>query len=111
VLPIGAYGEQWPDIHLNPEEAVRAHRDLQGGLFVPIHWATFDLALHTWAEPVERLLSAGHDIQIAIPRPGQRIAAGQAPAPDGWWRVLGEPATLPPAPGAASAQPVTPPAS
>ena len=59
VLPIGAYGEQWPDIHLNPEEAVQAHRDLGGGLFVPIHWATFDLALHTWAEPVERLLAAG----------------------------------------------------
>ncbi|MET0863182.1 MAG: MBL fold metallo-hydrolase, partial [Nakamurella sp.] len=28
VLPIGAYGPQWPDIHLNPEEAVQAHRDL-----------------------------------------------------------------------------------
>ena len=31
VLPIGAYGDQWPDIHLNPEEAVAAHRDLGGG--------------------------------------------------------------------------------
>ena len=46
VLPIGAYGEQWPDIHLDPEEAVRAHRDLVAGCSCPIHWATFDLALH-----------------------------------------------------------------
>ena len=79
VLPIGAYGEQWPDIHLNPEEAVQAHLDLGGDLFVPIHWATFDLALHTWAEPVERLLAAGQDLRIAVPRPGERIAGAQSP--------------------------------
>lgn len=89
VLPIGAYGEQWPDIHLNPEEAVTAHRDLGGGLFVPIHWASFDLALHTWAEPVERLLAAADGIRVAVPRPGERVAGDDAPAPDGWWRRLG----------------------
>jgi L-ascorbate metabolism protein UlaG (beta-lactamase superfamily) len=89
VLPIGAYGDQWPDIHLNPEEAVAAHRDLGGGLFVPIHWASFDLALHTWAEPVERLLAAADGIPVAVPRPGERISGDDAPAPDGWWRTLG----------------------
>ncbi|MFY1621266.1 MBL fold metallo-hydrolase, partial [Micromonospora sp. WMMD736] len=26
LLPIGAYHPAWPDIHMNPEEAVRAHR-------------------------------------------------------------------------------------
>ncbi len=89
VLPIGAYGDQWPDIHLNPEEAVAAHRDLGGGLFVPIHWASFDLALHTWAEPVERLLAAADGIRVAVPRPGERVAGDDAPTPDGWWRTLG----------------------
>jgi L-ascorbate metabolism protein UlaG (beta-lactamase superfamily) len=104
VLPIGAYGEQWPDIHLNPEEAVQAHLDLRGDLFVPIHWATFDLALHTWAEPVERLLAAGQGLRIAVPRPGERIAGAPTPTPDGWWRPLD------PAAGT-SAQRVTPTAS
>ena len=42
-------------------------------LFVPIHWATFDLALHTWAEPMDRLRAAGADAHIAAPRPGQRV--------------------------------------
>ena len=88
VLPIGAYGDQWPDIHLNPEEAVLAHHDLRGDLFVPIHWATFDLALHSWAEPVERLLVAGAGLHIAVPRPGERIIADDAPSPDGWWTTL-----------------------
>lgn len=95
VLPIGAYGDQWPDIHLNPEEAVQANRDLGGGLFVPIHWASFNLAFHGWAEPVERLLVAGDDLDVVVPRPGQRIEPGAdvtRPADDPWWR------TLPPAP-------------
>lgn len=89
ILPIGAYGEQWPDIHLNPEEALQAHRDLRGDLFLPIHWATFDLALHSWSEPVERLLTAADSIRIAVPRPGERVSGADAPAPNGWWRTLG----------------------
>ncbi len=89
VLPIGAYGEQWPDIHLNPEEAVAAHRDLRGGLFIPIHWATFDLALHSWSEPVERLLAAAGSARVAVPRPGERVNAAEAPIPTGWWRAIG----------------------
>jgi L-ascorbate metabolism protein UlaG (beta-lactamase superfamily) len=89
ILPIGAYGDQWPDIHLNPEEAVAAHSDLGGGLFLPIHWATFDLAMHSWAEPVERLLAAADGITVAIPRPGERIDGTTAAVPDGWWQRLG----------------------
>ncbi len=89
VLPIGAYGIQWPDIHLDPEEAVRAHDDLGGGLFVPIHWATFDLALHSWAEPVERLVAAaGSSVPVAIPRPGGRVLPGRPDLGDDWWRRL-----------------------
>jgi len=89
ILPIGAYGDQWPDIHLNPEEAVAAHSDLGGGLFLPIHWATFDLAMHSWAEPVERLLAAADGITVAIPRPGERIDGTTTAVPDGWWQRLG----------------------
>src|SRR5690606_23452775 len=29
-LPIGAYDELWPDVHLTPEEALRAHELLRG---------------------------------------------------------------------------------
>ena len=80
---------QWPDIHLNPEEAVQAHRDLRGDAFLPIHWCTFDLALHTWVEPVERLLAAGRDVRLMIPRPGERVEPAAVTEPDGWWREVG----------------------
>jgi L-ascorbate metabolism protein UlaG (beta-lactamase superfamily) len=87
VLPIGAYNRNWSDIHLDPEEALRAHGDLGGRLLLPIHWATFDLAFHSWADPVERLVAGAQrcGIALALPRPGQRVAAA-GPIPDEhWW--------------------------
>jgi L-ascorbate metabolism protein UlaG (beta-lactamase superfamily) len=89
LLPIGAYHEQWPDIHMNPEEAVRAHGDLRGGLLVPVHWATFNLAFHDWAEPIERLhAAAAHsDVRLAVPMPGERFAVSEPPAKD-WWTPI-----------------------
>jgi L-ascorbate metabolism protein UlaG (beta-lactamase superfamily) len=92
LLPIGAYNKNWPDIHMNPEEAVRAHRDLNGtggGVLVPIHWCTFRLAPHPWAEPVDRLMVAAtaDDVDVAVPRPGGRVVpAGSAPV-EPWWRI------------------------
>ena len=88
LFPIGAYHPAWPDIHMNPEEAVRAHLDIAEagkGLLVPIHWATFRLAPHPWAEPVERLLAAADPagVRVVVPKPGSvydvRSRPGHAP--------------------------------
>lgn len=88
LLPIGAYDRNWAQIHLNPEEAVQAHQDIMGGLFVPIHWATFNLAFHPWPEPIERLLLAAHEhtIKVAVPLPGERVIIGSKSAQNTWWR-------------------------
>jgi L-ascorbate metabolism protein UlaG (beta-lactamase superfamily) len=90
LMPVGAYHPGWPDIHMNPEDAVRAHRDVSdAGLLVPIHWATFRLAPHPWSEPVERMLvaAASEGVAVATPRPGERIESGPAVASDPWWRT------------------------
>ena len=104
VLPIGAYSELWPLIHMTPEEAVQAHCDLtrrdptrdgpagaQPALLVPVHWATFNLGFHPWAEPVQRFRDAadGAGVRIAVPRPGERIDAAAPPAPTEWWTAVG----------------------
>jgi L-ascorbate metabolism protein UlaG (beta-lactamase superfamily) len=89
LMPVGAYHPGWPDIHMIPEDAVRAHRDVSdAGLLVPIHWATFRLAPHPWSEPVERTLAAAAEegVLVATPRPGQRVEAGPASSLDPWWR-------------------------
>ena len=90
LMPIGAYHPGWPDIHMNPEDAVRAHRDVtDAGLLVPIHWATFRLAPHPWAEPVERMIVAAEQegVEIATPKPGQRIEPAPSTTIDTWWRA------------------------
>ena len=92
LMPVGAYNTAWPHIHMNPEEAVQAHVDVTGsrsGLLVPIHWGTFRLAPHPWAEPIERLLAAAEaaDVQVAVPKPGGRVDAAEAAELDPWWRL------------------------
>ena len=83
----------WPDIHMTPEEGMRAHLDLQGGAphgtMLPIHWGTFNLALHPWEEPGEGTLAAaqGAGAAVALPIPGQPFEPGAADAPASpWWR-------------------------
>jgi L-ascorbate metabolism protein UlaG (beta-lactamase superfamily) len=89
-IQIGAYSPYWPDIHMTPEEGVSTHVAVRGGLLVPVHWGTFNLALHAWSEPVERLLTAAepHDVQVAVPRPGQPLDIDTPPAADPWWREV-----------------------
>jgi L-ascorbate metabolism protein UlaG (beta-lactamase superfamily) len=90
LMPVGAYHPGWPDIHMNPEDAIRAHRDVTDrGLLVPIHWATFRLAPHPWAEPVERLLTAAEPagVRVAVPKPGQRVDPGTSSDGEPWWRL------------------------
>ena len=88
LMKIGAYGDNWPDLHLTPEQSVRVHQMLKGDLFIPIHWGTFNLAFHDWFDPPERLLDAVADnkIKLAIPKPGQPVVYSDPPELDYWWR-------------------------
>ena len=58
MIEIGEYDPLWVDVHLGPEQAVRAHQLVRGAVMLPVHWAGFDLALHSWTEPIERLMVA-----------------------------------------------------
>ncbi|MFX8024285.1 MBL fold metallo-hydrolase, partial [Acinetobacter baumannii] len=48
MLEVGAFHPAWGDIHLGPENALKALQHLGGGAFLPVHWGTFSLALHDW---------------------------------------------------------------
>ncbi|MFI9545242.1 MBL fold metallo-hydrolase [Streptomyces sp. NPDC052016] len=92
MIQIGAYSDFWPDIHMTPEEGLRAHLDLQGGpagRLLPIHWATFNLATHAWADPGEGTLAAAHAVgaPLALPRPGEPFEPTAETVPsEPWWR-------------------------
>jgi len=96
IMPIGAYNPAWPDVHMTPEEAVNATLDLGGELMLPVHWATFTLATHPWAEPVDRLWreAKARAVPIVVPRPGQAVDTADVPAVDTWWEMLGSPRTV-----------------
>jgi L-ascorbate metabolism protein UlaG (beta-lactamase superfamily) len=90
LMQIGAYGQAWPDIHMTPAEGVRAHLDLGARLLVPLHWATFNLAFHDWSEPVDWVWREAKEngVDLAVPRPGERIDVDQPPPVDPWWQAI-----------------------
>jgi L-ascorbate metabolism protein UlaG (beta-lactamase superfamily) len=70
MLEIGAFDPMWSDIHMGPDGAVRTFRALgAAGLLMPIHWGLFNLALHGWRQPIERLTSVD-GLPIWSPEPG-----------------------------------------
>ncbi|ASW54514.1 MBL fold metallo-hydrolase [Plantactinospora sp. KBS50] len=90
LMQVGAYDRAWPDIHMFPEEAVTAHLELRGDLMIPVHWGTFNLALHDWDEPVNRVWreAKARGVRLAVPRPGERVDVAEPPAVDGWWQTV-----------------------
>ncbi|MER5974460.1 MBL fold metallo-hydrolase [Streptomyces sp. NPDC002055] len=101
MIQIGAYSEFWSEIHMTPEEGLLTHADLSGGTpagtLLPIHWGTFNLAPHPWAEPAERTLAAAREAgaKLAMPRPGEPFEPAADQVVDAWWR----PIAVPPAHG------------
>jgi L-ascorbate metabolism protein UlaG (beta-lactamase superfamily) len=95
MLEIGAFDLMWNGIHLGPDGAARAFEALGGGdperrgLMMPIHWGLFDLALHAWRQPIERLLEVVEQkkIKLWVPEPGRptEVVAGVEVRSD-WWR-------------------------
>jgi L-ascorbate metabolism protein UlaG (beta-lactamase superfamily) len=91
LVQIGAYSPYWPDIHMTPEEGVATHLAVHGGVLVPVHWCTFNLALHAWSEPIERLVAEAtrHGITLAVPRPGQTVdTTTPLEVATPWWRPI-----------------------
>lgn len=89
-LENGAYNLAWKFVHQLPEEAVQANIDLNGKAMVPIHWGMFDLALHSWYEPIERvtLEARNKGVTIIAPKLGQLVSLKQDYVQEEWWAPL-----------------------
>jgi L-ascorbate metabolism protein UlaG (beta-lactamase superfamily) len=88
LLEIGAFNEMWKSIHLGPDGAARAFKRLGGGVLMPIHWGLFNLALHAWREPIERIYTLAEEqgIRLFSPAPGMPQEFTGTEVRSVWWR-------------------------
>jgi L-ascorbate metabolism protein UlaG (beta-lactamase superfamily) len=86
LIEAGAYDVLWANIHLGPENVLKVHEDLRSRVLLPVHWGTFNLAIHAWTEPIERLRSlADPSVKLAQPYPGEAFDI-EGPMPKRrWW--------------------------
>ncbi|HEX4320643.1 MAG TPA: MBL fold metallo-hydrolase [Acidobacteriaceae bacterium] len=87
MLEIGASDPMWRQIHMGPEGALRSFAAMGGqGLLMPIHWGLFNLALHAWRQPIERIF-AESGVMLWSPEPGlpTEVVRGVELRSE-WWR-------------------------
>jgi L-ascorbate metabolism protein UlaG (beta-lactamase superfamily) len=89
-LECGQYNEDWIDFHMLPEQSILAYKDLWSQLLVPVHNGTFNLSIHTWYDPLDRIYTLGlkENIPVLIPLMGQIIDGISPPETLVWWQNL-----------------------
>lgn len=100
MLEVGGFDPAWDHIHLGPANALAALELLGGGRFMPVHWGTFNLALHAWDWPPETVasLAAERGVELFMPRLGAVIEPSRSQGVERWWReaqVTSSPAPAP----------------
>lgn len=90
ILECGQYNDNWPFIHMKPEETVQAAIDLQGKVLLPVHWAKFALANHPWNESAKRVTAsaAQRGVSVTTPRIGEPVTVGEYYPQEHWWVSL-----------------------
>ncbi|TWC20607.1 MULTISPECIES: MBL fold metallo-hydrolase [unclassified Pseudomonas] len=87
LMETGAYNVDWPHVHMQPEQTLQAHIDLRGRWLLPIHNGTFDLAMHAWFEPFDRILALAweRNVSITTPQMGEAFTLTHPHRGRAWW--------------------------
>ncbi len=88
LLDCGQYDPRWPCIHMTPEEAVQAAKDLGTGVLMPAHVGRFTIANHSWDEPFKWLVDKSRDqpYRLVIPQIGEVLTMDNPSSQfSGWW--------------------------
>ena len=90
LMETGAYNKDWPDVHMQPEQSLQAHLDVRGRHLMPIHNGTFDLALHPWHEPFERISELAWEagVRLVAPVMGERLDLMAPALSQHWWESV-----------------------
>jgi L-ascorbate metabolism protein UlaG (beta-lactamase superfamily) len=87
MIETGAYDKDWASIHMTPEQSLQAHLDLGGKTMMPIHNGTFDLAFHSWYEPLQRIseLALQKNVALSTPIFGSIVDIKNVQPSFAWW--------------------------
>lgn len=88
MMECGQYNDLWKEIHMMPEETAQAGLDVRANFIMPIYWGAFKLAMHSWTDPVERIMIKASDLNIPVlvPRIGEPIyISRQEIKNSNWW--------------------------
>ena len=87
MIEIGAYHKNLDDIHVGPVQAVDMHLLLRGKLLLPIHWGTFNLGIHAWTDPIEKMIktATNKSVNFVAPMPGQPVSVDKPFELKKWW--------------------------
>jgi L-ascorbate metabolism protein UlaG (beta-lactamase superfamily) len=90
ILESGQYNTMWPLIHMFPEETVQASIDLKARVLMPVHWGKFSLAMHSWNEPIIRIMKKAKELNVRVttPRIGEPVVIGQSNPESSWWETV-----------------------
>lgn len=76
--------------HERPIPGSQIQYDLAGRIrLLPVHWGTFDLAMHDWHQPAEVLLGKAPE-GLVMPRLGEAIEPAHVEGVTPWWRAVAQ---------------------
>jgi L-ascorbate metabolism protein UlaG (beta-lactamase superfamily) len=72
---------------VGPVQAIDVHLSLRGKILLPIHWGTFNLGIHAWTDPVERMIktATNKSVNFVVPIPGQPVSTHKPIEFNKWW--------------------------
>ncbi len=86
----GQYNKVWEEVHLLPEQSVRAFYDLKAEIYFPVHWGAFKLSIHPWYEPIQKVYNSSVErkFPLIIPRIGEVVEVSKNYETTNWWQEL-----------------------
>ena len=92
ILENGQYNKAWHELHMLPEEVLKATLDLKAKRLFPVHSSKFKLAFHPWDEPLTLLSKHNENtyhLPLVTPKIGEIVYLDDSKQEfTQWWKGL-----------------------
>jgi L-ascorbate metabolism protein UlaG (beta-lactamase superfamily) len=88
LIEIDGWNAMWKNVHIFPEEVIKAYHELNAKALMPVHWGVFDMANHPWNESIEKIVELAEQdggVKLLTPMMGEGV--GLESETGKWWRM------------------------